>query len=286
MIELGNSPEILRSQYPDGVIMYHQGYKELANTVLSQFAKQLPGYLPIIKGFDSQYLFAEDWVTDRGGQIGNILYGDISFYDCLLDGISSQTGIKRQEIEPLLPPMIYEERIGRNVAINGYNVPIGGTSLVFQGITDPFTTEIYNQQDIRLLPLDSLRQAIHEDKQQSAGGGIQLLSAHIDLAITGFRTGDHLSIYLDEKYGYLGEEIIRILADNNAILETIPHDLAKKGALNIRYIDNKAVIPSCKVLGPIASRLIAHDYELVELGEDQMLDGGGVKCRMIPISWR
>ncbi|MBI3385396.1 hypothetical protein HY030_04350, partial [Candidatus Gottesmanbacteria bacterium] len=46
------------------------------------------------------------------------------------------------------------------------------------------------------------------------------------------------------------------------------------------------LVPTIEAIGPIASDLERFGYKIVELGQDQIADGGGVKCRSLDIRWR
>ncbi len=71
-------------------------------------------------------------------------------------------------------------------------------------------------------------------------------------------------------------------------LVSVSHELTKQGGLNIKYVDDVALVPSEVSLDDgLRDDLTSLNFKIVELGENQFSYAykAGVKCRSLAIDW-
>lgn len=285
------SPEVLREVYPEGMLLYFMSDDEKTDCDYKEVvSKKLPGFLPLYSSRCHESVFSPSiWLTDHGMQLGSQIYGNSIFYEELINLLQANAHITKEEAIKVLPEFYEIDDFRRDFFVNGYVVPIGGSDCVLHGGSlkdlDIYTHAGYNTKSILPLSQYMFRQ------QWEEGGGIPVTYPHVDTSITGFMGEGCTYIYLDEMYEEIAPEILSLWDTYDRLyIESIPHEQAQQGALNIRYLDTheagRVLVPSKRVLGPIASRLQSFGYNLIELGEDQVKDKGGVKCRTMPLRWR
>lgn len=293
------TPEKLVAQHPLGCLIYYlydHGARRRINNVLKG---ALPGhFIAVIKGSPLGF------PADSGQQVGRYLYniGLARIFCC--GGIREITGLGYEKIYPIIPP-------DRKPWIDGgATVPVGGDSKVIMYADwrkrDYWETDIWNPifRAASLSPVDitgltSVMEEIggrvpDEERWVYQTGRGKGHGNHIDLIMTAFsqRPGglghSKARIYVDELVYPQLAGVCPVLSNIGDVI-CFPHGLTIKGGLNIQYVFNGtnwlALVPSRRVLGEIGPELERCGYEIVEVGEGEVANGGGIKCRSLLIRW-
>lgn len=275
-------PESLRETYPDGIIIYHQPSSALSP--LFKLNRLFPRHFIAVSDFSvgrqTTLFFGNNWATDLGSQIGDRIYGSSDVLDELFKYLPGYPEIKEH-----LHFQFGDSEF--TAGSNGLMVPIGGSNVVIhQGLRDK-AQQHFTNEGMTVINADNIREQIYDETNQN--GPISIPSGHIDAIITGFCSHNTFQMYVDERYDAT-DVADKLHALGDVVVNKVHWQQADQGALNIRYIDTpnspKVVVPSINTLGEIANELKLAGYEIVELGDEQVSNGGGVKCRMQLYSWK
>jgi len=265
----GGSKEII-GQYPDGIFFYANAHDRNNPEIVKKLQAALPGYLVIPT-------YSHPFPADLGVQIGDSFYGSdwgVVYIAGELSDAHLYNKVKFNLPKIGIPPQIG----GEQVQVAQSNVRVFGQELSSE------EQLMYKRNYIRTIIPTGLNYA----RQQLATQGYSewLYSGHIDLLVTGFvRRDGRVSYYADELLLNTCKQLG--VAPRLPNVKPVPNDLVKRGACNIKYMGNTAIVPTVDTIGPIARELRQNGYKIVELGPThEVADGGGVKCRALDLRWR
>jgi len=286
------SPEELREAYPGGMYLYYQpdeSRMRIHEILTATFPQHLIVVMPGVYS---------PWPADSGMQIGKTLYSDGSASSLLYKALSLETSLTPEDIYSLLPV-----RKSPNIE-GGHVVPIPGSNSVFYGgLWDMFatSTDVFAKEGMESRYVSGVASGLYRLKcgivsQDMSRKWVEKLARdwvfgtkttqHLDLVFSGVGT----DLFLDKP---LLDYTRQINMRNDPFLDTVmpfPHECTLLGGLNIQYVWSGeqcvALVRSFDAIGPLAHKLLAAGYRIVELGDDQVRDNGGVKCRSLVVRWR
>lgn len=277
-------------QYPEGALIYFHPDKNLHPGLKNVFQQALPDHLTIITDM-TPMVYA--YPADVGMQLGDTFYGfsigETYVRRCLEESLGEQ---KTEELEASLPVfkcgnfphLDYYHQEG------GLRVPIAGSNRVITVFPLEGELDFLRKKGVDPIHPPNLLNGIKQlaTSDECLERDRSLYKGHIDLVLTGVAEPEKDTVYMDELLkGFLQER--KILDECLEDSQPIEHSLVRRGACNIKTIETArrrvALVPSQEIIGPIAPALERAEFDIFELGEDQM-GAGGIKCRSLNIRWR
>jgi len=274
--------------YPEGVLIYLQKDPAQRNRVQAVLTKEFPHhYLSITRGFPSL------WPQDSGMQLGDTLYTTREPILYMFQELSERTSLSPDEIHRVLP------LADLRVIEGGLHVPIPRSGVVASAQVDLPNNgrqTVFSMHGWKVMFAEQILLGLQQKLAKT--GNIDWIygtkeGQHLDCVLTGIdlEPGNWNSVrwYIDSELG----EYLQSTEKDSVLIQSarlFPHDLALRGGLNIAYQCNGSewvtLVPSVSAIGPLVQDLINAGYRIVELGEDQVRNGGGIKCRSLAFHWR
>src|SRR3989344_4235410 len=273
-------PLELLQRHPKGALIYYFHKRERLPELTSKLETNFPGRLIVVTPFQTDFFPA-----DLGTQFNNNFYGYTASQMYVRDSIMEKLQIKEEDLEPLLPNL----RIGEHIE-GGQIVPFANSNIVLFTCPDKdidrylrvLTSErkIPKNEPYLLTMLTIFKDLLSTPDAEKPFYGTK----HIDLLISGIVGQDRIPIlFIDD---FFNRAVNRSLSKSFPRVRFIPvaHERVLQGALNIKYLDGKALVTTREIVGEeVINNLEQNGIPIVELGADQFDYYGGPKCRSLDI---
>lgn len=286
--------EEIVQKYPEGIFLYNQPPNLSDNRTKGILEESLPGYLIVVTNLPCIF------PADMAYQSGSNVYVRHTSLQLILNSIGARLPGDALNLRDILPLIHLSQN--RFVHEGGNHVKVGGADELIVG-GNKFAlsaTEMVKMtnNDTVIRRCHGLFRALQKKRAQGLYSDIDWLyeAEHIDLVMTGFRDLRPSNLQVDPVNYYIDDQLLRHTKRRGLVDDFLlkAHELSSefthKGGCNIQFMDTKygwlAFVPSKGALGPISDQLTAFGYQIIELGDDQVAEGGGIKCRSLEIKWK
>ena len=293
------TPEVI-TRHTEGLFIYYHPDHKVTQRLKTILQTNLPNYLVAVVNEVPPAFSGLMFPAEIGVQTGDTIGTYNSGKQFILSIIRTITNLDLSSYLPRFVP-----RSEQKVVLEGGNIiHVGGTNTLLLGLSEDDELRYLTEAGYTAYPIKKLDEGLGEFLNSSElpdneiwvyGGPTSRKDphAHIDLCLTGFS-----NLYdKGEIVFYMDDLLLKFLQEKNLLdpilrnqIKGIDHKLVLKGACNIKYIQSNgkhiAFVPSIETIGPIATDLRRFGYDIVELGEDQVSQNAGIKCRSLDLKWR